>query len=106
VLQDGSDTIALDLTLTPELAAAGLARDVIRLVQDARKASGFDVSDRIELTWHCDDSDAGEAAAAAIRDQRALIAREVLATAMTEASLDGPFAEASMGLCFRVVKAS
>ncbi len=42
--------VVLDTVLTPELEAEGLARDVIRAVQDARKAAGFDVSDRIKLT--------------------------------------------------------
>jgi hypothetical protein len=41
--------VALDLDLTPELRRAGLARDAIRLIQEARKASGLDVADRIEL---------------------------------------------------------
>ena len=44
-------TVALDLTLTPELERAGLVREVVRLVQEARKTSGLDVSDRIELWW-------------------------------------------------------
>ncbi|HAJ18161.1 MAG TPA: hypothetical protein DCL57_08710, partial [Microbacterium sp.] len=39
--------VLLDTTTTPELEAEGLARDVIRAVQDTRKAAGFDVSDRI-----------------------------------------------------------
>jgi isoleucyl-tRNA synthetase len=47
-LSDGSFVI-LDTELTPELEAEGLARDVIRVVQDTRKAAGLDVSDRIEL---------------------------------------------------------
>ena len=41
--------VLLDTTATPELEAEGLARDVIRAVQDTRKAAGFDVSDRIRL---------------------------------------------------------
>jgi len=47
-LADGSFVI-LDTELTPELEAEGLARDVIRVVQDTRKAAGLEVSDRIEL---------------------------------------------------------
>ena len=42
--------IALDTTLDPELEAEGYARDVIRAVQDARKAAGLHVADRISLT--------------------------------------------------------
>jgi isoleucyl-tRNA synthetase len=41
--------VVLDTTTTPELEAEGLARDMIRAVQDTRKAAGFDVSDRIHL---------------------------------------------------------
>ncbi|GAA1990216.1 isoleucine--tRNA ligase [Microbacterium pumilum] len=41
--------VLLDTSTTPELEAEGLARDVIRSVQDTRKAAGFDVSDRIRL---------------------------------------------------------
>ena len=39
----------LDTETTPELEAEGLARDVIRAVQDTRKAAGLEVSDRISL---------------------------------------------------------
>ncbi|TAL44675.1 MAG: isoleucine--tRNA ligase [Salinibacterium sp.] len=48
-LSDGGFVI-LDTETTPELEAEGLARDVIRAIQDARKAAGLDVSDRIRLT--------------------------------------------------------
>ena len=47
---DGATAVALDLTLDDELRAEGLAREVIRAVQDARKDAGFDVADRIHLT--------------------------------------------------------
>ncbi|MGH2394010.1 MAG: DUF5915 domain-containing protein, partial [Candidatus Limnocylindria bacterium] len=43
--------VALDTTITPDLRKAGLAREVIRLVQAARKDAGFEVTDRIVLSW-------------------------------------------------------
>ncbi|MCU1378652.1 MAG: isoleucine-tRNA ligase [Acidimicrobiales bacterium] len=42
--------VALDTTVTPELHAEGVARDLVRLVQQARRDAGLDVTDRIELT--------------------------------------------------------
>lgn len=45
--------VLLDTQTTPELEAEGLARDVIRAVQDTRKGAGFDVSDRINLDVVC-----------------------------------------------------
>ena len=47
--------VVLDTTVTPELAAEGLARDIIRAVQQARRDAGLDVSDRISLTLTGDD---------------------------------------------------
>ena len=49
VVNEQGETVALDLEITPELRRAGLAREVIRMIQEARKASGFEVSDRIAL---------------------------------------------------------
>ena len=49
VASDGGITVALDLELTEELRREGLARELVRRVQDARKAADLDVSDRIEL---------------------------------------------------------
>jgi isoleucyl-tRNA synthetase len=48
ILADGG-FVLLDGQVTPELAAEGLARDLIRAVQAARKDAGLDVSDRIQL---------------------------------------------------------
>ena len=76
VASDGGETVALDLDVTPELRREGLAREVIRLVQDARKADGLEVSDRIVLRWGAADPEL----AAALTEHGRLIAGEVLAT--------------------------
>lgn len=49
-LGDGLGMVTLDIEITPELAAEGTARDLIRLVQQARREAGLEVSDRIEIT--------------------------------------------------------
>uniref|UniRef100_UPI00286CC23B DUF5915 domain-containing protein n=1 Tax=Pseudolysinimonas sp. TaxID=2680009 RepID=UPI00286CC23B len=69
--------VVLDTAVTPELEAEGLARDVIRAVQQARKDAGLDVSDRITLTVVGD-----PAAVEAIETHRDLIAGETLATTL------------------------
>lgn len=53
------DTVALDLTITPELRAEGDAREFIRSVQDMRKRAGLQPTDRIQLNVQT--SDGGEA---------------------------------------------
>lgn len=55
-LLPGAGFVLLDTQVTPELAAEGLARDAVRLVQQARKDAGLDVSDRIVLTIQADAS--------------------------------------------------
>jgi len=49
VSREGGEVVALDLTLDDALRRRGLAREVVRLLQDLRKTSGLDVSDRIHL---------------------------------------------------------
>ena len=48
VVNDQGETVALDLELDDELRRAGLAREIVRAVQEARKASGLEITDRIE----------------------------------------------------------
>jgi isoleucyl-tRNA synthetase len=48
-LPEGRGVVVLDTALTPELEAEGLARDLVRLVQQARRNAGLRVSDRIDL---------------------------------------------------------
>jgi isoleucyl-tRNA synthetase len=100
VVNEQGETVALDLELTPELVRAGLAREVVRLVQDARKGAGFDVSDRIALTWQA----TGETAAA-LRENGALVAAEVLAAEMAEAAPESSgtvVRDEGLGLAFSV----
>ena len=81
VAAEAGETVALDLTVTPELRRAGTAREVVRLVQEARKSAGLDVVDRIELWWTTPgDGDA----AAALREHANWIAAEVLAVSFIE----------------------
>jgi isoleucyl-tRNA synthetase len=68
--------IVLDVDVTPELEAEGMARDLVRVVQQARKDAGFNVSDRIRLTLH-----AG-AAAEPLAPHLDLVAGQVLATSL------------------------
>ena len=49
VASDKGIVVALDLTITEELRREGLARDIVRNIQDARKKMGCDISDRIVL---------------------------------------------------------
>ncbi|GAA3626344.1 isoleucine--tRNA ligase [Microbacterium awajiense] len=77
LLADGG-FVLLDTATTPELEAEGLARDVIRAVQDTRKAAGLEVSDRIRLVLAFED--AGDRAAIESAWDRANVAGETLAT--------------------------
>lgn len=71
----GGGFVVLDTVVTPELSEEGLARDLVRAVQQARKDAGLDVSDRISLT--VTGSDAVWRATVA---HQALIMGETLAT--------------------------
>ncbi len=48
--EDGGYLVALNITLTPELTAEGLARDIVRHIQELRKEAGLEITDRIELS--------------------------------------------------------
>jgi isoleucyl-tRNA synthetase len=67
--------VALDTTVTPELAREGLARAVVKAVQALRRAAGLEVTDRITLTWASESA----AVAEAMAEHGDWIAGEVLA---------------------------
>jgi isoleucyl-tRNA synthetase len=76
-LPGNTGLIALDLRVTPELAAEGTARDVVRIVQQARRDAGLAVSDRIRL-----DIGADGAVADAVRAHAGFLAAETLAVGL------------------------
>ena len=72
---EGEVTVVLDCNLTPELIAEGYQREMVSKLQNMRKDAGFEVSDRIEVTY-----EAGDELAAAIEAGRDFIMQSVLAT--------------------------
>jgi isoleucyl-tRNA synthetase len=90
VASEGGITVALDLELTDELRRAGLARELVRLVQDARKAADLNVSDRIDLGV-----EASGPLAEALATHRDDIAGETLATSISDTALQGGYRQAS-----------
>ncbi|WP_366141960.1 class I tRNA ligase family protein [uncultured Duncaniella sp.] len=82
VANEGNLTIALDVTVTPELRREGIARDIVNRIQNIRKSRDYDITDRIALTFA-----PGEATDDAIRDFADYISRQVLATSLEIAPL-------------------
>ena len=83
-LRDNGAVVELDVEVTPELAAEGLARDVVRMVQQARKDADLQVTDRIAATLNLP-QDAADAVAA----HRDWVAEQVLATSLEVTVADG-----------------
>jgi isoleucyl-tRNA synthetase len=100
VASHDGESVALDLTLTADLIASGYVREVIRFLQESRKNQGFDISDRILVSYNVNDD--VRAAILAAKDH---IQNEVLALDMT---LDPAMAlgENELGLTARLEKAS
>jgi isoleucyl-tRNA synthetase len=83
-LPGGAGLVVLDTVVTAELAAEGVARDVVRAVQQARRDAGLDVSDRIALTVSAS-ADVVEA----VRAHESFLASETLAESVTYGDVDG-----------------
>ena len=89
----GDDTIVdLDLEITPELAAEGLARDLVRHIQEGRKQADLHVADRIALRLNISTPEVAQAVAT----HRSWIAEQVLAQSVDDSDEAEPF-EAEVG---------
>ncbi|HEU4944744.1 MAG TPA: isoleucine--tRNA ligase [Solirubrobacterales bacterium] len=82
---EAGHAVALQLELDDELRREGLAREIVHAVQNARKAAGLDISDRIALSLGGDDE-----LLVAAREHEPYVAGEVLATSVAYDAADGP----------------
>jgi isoleucyl-tRNA synthetase len=82
VAADAGESFALDLEVTHELALAGMARDIVRSLQEGRKNAGLEISDRINVTWSSDNPDVVET----MSIHGGEISNEVLALSLTKVS--------------------
>ncbi len=75
IYKNGDEFVALDTTISDELARAGILRDIVRQCQVFRKSAGFDVSDRIYIDFATD----SDLIASIIEEKQADLARDLLA---------------------------
>ncbi len=86
VATEGAMTIALDVTVTEELKQEGVARELINRIQNLRKSSGFDVTDKISVCIYADGADYEEIAAS-LANFREYVAAQTLALSVEAATL-------------------
>ena len=104
VANEGRLTVALDITITDDLKKEGLARELVNRVQNLRKSSGFDITDKVNITV-ASSTEMNDA----INDYKEYIANQVLANSIEIA--DEPIADATtldfedFTLAVKVVKA-
>ncbi|MBR5841191.1 MAG: isoleucine--tRNA ligase [Bacteroidaceae bacterium] len=82
VANEGVLTVALDVTVTEELRREGIARELVSKIQNIRKSSGFEISDRIAVIIS-----SNENTDAAIEEHKAYICNQVLADSLTIAEV-------------------
>ena len=86
VATEGAMTIALDITITEELKQEGVARELINRIQNLRKGSGFDVTDKVDVVIFADGEDGAEIAAS-LENFADYIGAQTLALSVKAASL-------------------
>ncbi len=87
VATEGSLTVALDLVVTDELRCEGVARELVNRIQNLRKESGFDITDRVDVVLcpGCADADL-ETAVASFKEY---ICAQTLARSLSIGPADG-----------------
>ncbi len=78
VANEGSLTVALDITVTPELRKEGIARELVNRIQNIRKSRDYSITDRIDITIASSPETDG-----AVEQFRSYISDQVLATSLT-----------------------
>ncbi|WP_416994560.1 isoleucine--tRNA ligase [Alistipes communis] len=84
VTSEGKLTVALDITVTDDLRREGVARELINRIQNIRKDSGFEVTDRIRVEIEAKEAVVGAVAAYADYIGQQTLARDVRTTALPE----------------------
>ncbi|MDR2902415.1 MAG: isoleucine--tRNA ligase [Lactobacillales bacterium] len=83
-LPDNTAVVQLDTTVSPELEKEGIARDFVRMIQQARKEAGLDVSDRIDVVYRTESDMVKEA----LTSHDIYVKDQVLATSLAAGSAD------------------
>ena len=94
VATEGSLTLALDIVQTPRLIREGIARELIHPIQNLRKESGFEVTDRIDTTVYADGK-AYEAIKDALSEYSGYVAAQTLSLSLELLPSQGPVSGAS-----------
>ena len=84
IYANNGEFVALDTTISDELARAGILRDIVRQCQVFRKAAGFDVSDRIYIAFKTE----SELIKSIIAEKQAQLEGDLLATFEAPASVE------------------
>ena len=85
VANEGSVTVALDVTITDELRNEGVARELVNRIQNLRKSRGYNITDRINVAIA-----PGELTDRAVADFAEYISRQVLASSLQVAPVENP----------------
>ena len=93
VTNEGNVTVALDVTVTPELRAEGMARELVNRIQNIRKSRDYNITDRISVTINPD-----ELVNDAVTIHRDYIAGQVLANSLELAAVSQAGADETLDI--------